>query len=544
MKDYKILKFLDIFKGFFQRLKIDYPVMRKILQVKLTLDSRRTTTILTGSNKKKKEGNNFLRSMPVYLLMGLLMVPIMFLSDNYLISMSIVLGMFMFLLMTSLISDFSSVLLDVRDKAIILTRPVDNRTLNMAKILHIFMYVFMITMAISLPSLIVGLIKNGIIFFLLYLLILILIDLFSIMLTALIYLFILRFFSGEKLKDIINYVQIGLTISITIGYQILVRVFDFSGLLTIQIDPAWWSYFLPPLWFAAPFELFLKGNTETYVIIYSALALVIPIISIALYIVFVPAFESNLQKLDQADSKSKDKSKFTRMISKFVSRDKEERAFYRFATNMLRSERKLKLTIYPNLGFALIFPFIMLISGGIKNMEAIRNSKSYLTIYFMGISIPTTMQILAYSESYKGAWIYKFFSVDDNKVHKATLKAMFINLITPAFIFVSLGFLFIFKTKVIIDLAIAYLGIFLSIYLIYKLDKKPLPFSQDFGIMSNRGGIGLVIMTLFIYGGLLGLHYMASFKIIMKYIYMIILILVNILAWTHGFKEKEVLEFN
>lgn len=40
-----------------------------------------------------------------------------------------------------------------------------------------------------------------------------------IVITALIYLFILRFFNGEKVKDIINFVQIALTIVMTIGYQ-------------------------------------------------------------------------------------------------------------------------------------------------------------------------------------------------------------------------------------------------------------------------------------------------------------------------------------
>ena len=51
MKDNKILKFLDLFKLVFQKMGIDYPVMRKILQVKLLLDGRRTSTVLNNSNK-------------------------------------------------------------------------------------------------------------------------------------------------------------------------------------------------------------------------------------------------------------------------------------------------------------------------------------------------------------------------------------------------------------------------------------------------------------------------------------------------------------
>lgn len=48
------MKFLDRFKGLFERLGIDYYIMRRILQVKLTLDGRRTPTTMINSSKIKK----------------------------------------------------------------------------------------------------------------------------------------------------------------------------------------------------------------------------------------------------------------------------------------------------------------------------------------------------------------------------------------------------------------------------------------------------------------------------------------------------------
>ena len=179
------------------------------------------------------------------------MIPLLF-GNNYLFQMSFVFGIFMFFMMTSLISDFSSVLLDLRDKEILLSKPINNRTLNMAKVLHIFFYVFMITMAIMGPALIVSLIKNGVLFFLIFLMEIILIDLFLIVVTGLIYLLILRFFDGEKLKDIINYVQIGLTITLSAGYQLIGRIFNFVDLNNIEFINKWWTYILSPVWFAAP----------------------------------------------------------------------------------------------------------------------------------------------------------------------------------------------------------------------------------------------------------------------------------------------------
>ena len=116
-----------------------------------------------------------------------------------------------FFVMTSMISDFSSVLLDIRDSNILYPKPIDKKTISVAKLIHIIIYLSLLTVALVGPSLIAGLIKNGIFFFLVGLMNVVLIDILIVALTALVYLLILKFFDGQKLKDIINYVQIGLS---------------------------------------------------------------------------------------------------------------------------------------------------------------------------------------------------------------------------------------------------------------------------------------------------------------------------------------------
>lgn len=58
MNDFASLRILDRFRPVFQKLNIDYDVMRLILQLKLTMDSRRMPAIFSGSNVKKK-GTSF-----------------------------------------------------------------------------------------------------------------------------------------------------------------------------------------------------------------------------------------------------------------------------------------------------------------------------------------------------------------------------------------------------------------------------------------------------------------------------------------------------
>ena len=58
--------------------------------------------------------------------------------------------------MTSMISDFSSVLLDIRDSNILYPKPIDRKTVSAAKLIHIIIYLSLLTVALVRPSLIAG----------------------------------------------------------------------------------------------------------------------------------------------------------------------------------------------------------------------------------------------------------------------------------------------------------------------------------------------------------------------------------------------------
>ncbi len=267
MTDFKTLLLLDKFRIIFIKLGIDYDMMRKILHVKLTMDERKVPTIFNQNKKKEDQKYGYIKSLWIYVLFGLILIPLMSFGQNFLFQMSISYGMIIFLIMTSLISDFSSVLLDVRDRSILSTKPISTKTINAAKFMHIFIYLTYLTVALTAIPLVVSLIKQGLAFFILTVFEIFLINLFIVALTAILYMMILRFFDGEKLKDMINYVQIGLSLMLMIGYQVLIRSFEFVNLdMTVVFH--WWSIFLIPMWFAAPYELLLNGNQSLMTIVF------------------------------------------------------------------------------------------------------------------------------------------------------------------------------------------------------------------------------------------------------------------------------------
>ena len=537
MKDFKMLKFLDKFKKLFISIGVDY-------DVKLVMDGRRVPTVLNNAKGKRDESkesndkNNFIRSLWQYMLMGLILIPFVIMKNSFIFQMSFVFGILLFMVMTSLISDFSSVLLDIRDSSIIATKPVNSRTLSMAKTIHVLIYMFMLTAALTVPSLIAALPAQGFLFFILYVVEIILVDMFIVVLTVILYMIILRFFDGEKLKDIINYVQIALTITLTIGYQFIGRLFDISKITSsVVFTPRWWQYFIVPMWFGAPFELIIKRNRNIYFITFTLLALIIPIVSIIIYIKLIPAFESNLQKLsNNNENGNRNKNHIINRLSIIFCSGKEERTFFKFTSYMIKNEREFKLSVYPSIGFAIIFPFIFIFNNlrG-SSFSAIAETKQYFNIYFCALMLPTALMMLKYSPKYKAAWIYKAMPVKKiSSIYKGSIKAFIIRLLLPVYIIEAFIFLMIFGMKIFPHLILVFLNMMLFTVLCFKTMEKSLPFSEMAGT-SNKGSGLIFIPLMFMLGGLAFIHYQCANISYGVYIYMLVLILFNLLLWKKAF---------
>lgn len=537
MKDFKLLKFLDKFQEIFEKQGIQYDMMRKILFVKLTMDGRRESTVINQNNSKKnnQDGNKFYKSLWVYALLGLFFIIFLLMGNHYIVQMSLVFGVSMFMTMTSLISDFSNVLLDIRDKGIILTRPINEKTLSMAKAIHILNYIITINLALLGPSLIASIFLKGVPFFILYLVEAILMNFFIVALTALVYLFVLRFFDGEKLRDIINYVQIALSIVMIIGYQFIGRLYEFIY-ISKSTEIVWFQYIIPPVWFSAPFEFLLNGNRSIGIIILSLFAIVVPVASIMCYIKLMPAFEKNLQKLSQVSENTKVKKGITLRFTNFLCRENTEKVFYKFATNLMSSEREFKLKLYPSLGFAIVFPFIMLFSMYSNNFTEIESSKSYLTIYLSIAYSAIGINLLNCSANYRGAWIYEAIPIKKlGYASRGVLKAFIIKYIMPLFLVQSIIYIFIYGFKILPDLlGVLFASLFL-IVIIYKIIAKELPFSISFNDVGKESVV-VMLCLLLILGIVWALHYGLTFIVAGNYIYIVLMIMTNIVIWKKAFK--------
>ncbi|MEN6316589.1 MAG: ABC transporter permease [Clostridiaceae bacterium] len=546
MKDFVFLKILDRFSFLFTRLGADYKVMRKILQMKLIMDNRRVPTIMSNSKKSDGKGS-FKTSLLIYGFMGLFIGVLILFPFPLFFKMNMVFGVIIFMVMTTMISDFSDVLLDIKDKNILLPRPVSPQTINTAKLIHIVIYLFSITMAIAGPALAASLFVYGFTFFLIFVLELILICCFVILFTSIIYSLILKFFDGEKLKDIINYVQIILAVFMTVAYQLIGRIFEIVD-INITYTPKWWNVLLPSTWFAAPFSMLIEHSFTKEFIIQAVTGLVIPAAALIIYTKAVtPYFEKNLQKLNNnSGSKRKKaaaKEKRQRVLAKWLCYDKLEGTFFLFSHNMLSNERKLKLKIYPNLALSFIFPFIFIINVARKDspipeiLTKLSSSRYYLWIYLSAALLTSSIQFLSTSERYKGAWIYRALPITSPvPVIKGALKSFILKYILPVYILLSLLFIGIYGVRILLDIILMFINMIILLLFVFKFKSKELPFYKDFQYTQGGSSTAVMFLSFAICGILAAAHYFMGRIFCGVGLNTLISLLLLVILWKSSFK--------
>ncbi len=540
MKDFLFLRLLDRFSTILERLGCDYPLLRAILKVKLTMDARRVPTIMKNARRRKspeENGNSLLPSLGLYAFMGLFLLPFVLMNQNYLFQMSIAFAILMVLVMTSMISDFSSVLLDVRDRSIIATKPVPARTISFARAIHVTIYLSLITGTFAGPALIGALLRHGIGFFLLFFVMVILLDLFVLVFTALLYLVVLNIFDGERLKDMINAVQIGLSIVMMVAYQVVGRSFDLLR-MHLAFRAAWWQVLIPPFWFGAAFSWLQAGPLNAEMVTLAALSIVIPGSLFGLYIRLMPTFERRLEKLaEDAQQKTKRAPRLLGGIARLVCASPEERTFFQFSAWMMAKERDFKLKVYPSLGLALVLPFILMInpafSGGLNSLPS---GKAYLFIYATALVVPTFLQMVKYSSQYKAAWIYEVAPVVRlSSIFRGAVKAALVRLFLPVFVVEGLIFTGVFGFSVIPQLVAA--GLSIGVYTVvgFRLVEKDLPFSRPFESRPSANRF-VALPLVFLILVLVAIHFVVSLAPFGTAVYIGMLVLLNVLVWRLGFR--------
>ena len=538
MEDFFSLKILDLFRPLFEAFGVEYEKMRLIVSMKLTLDKRK--------NNSSENKNSFMQSVILYLEIGLVASRTIVMPIDIMTKMTVLFALIFVMLLTCFITDFSSVILDTYDRHIIGITDVKDITLNMAKIVHIIIYISIISLSISAFSILMILMAYNIGFCLLFILCMILMDFLLIMMTSVIYYLLIKIFKGEKLKDVLNLFQIFMILVFSIMYYFIT-----SSLSDIQINYTFsinaYDLFIPFMWFASLFCVIFYGKIQTLYIIMAILGIIVPILSILIYVKLTPAFERNLDKLEQVsynEKDSKSKKSFVSKLGDKICKNNEEKSFFEFIYTNLSRDREFKTRVYPTLASGIIMPLVLFFvtyDRSISIMEYLKSlstTNNFLNIYLAVILLQNCILLLKYSKEYEASFIYDVLPISKKKnIYSAEFKVIIIKLFVHVFIIIGIPYLILFKSKFIVHLLIAFVStIFISMGT-FRVNDKSLPFSEDYAVTANTSNFLNIIKSIGFVGAAVLLHYLIILKApyIFSVAYLILLILIMKIIWNKVF---------
>lgn len=526
-----MLRMVSALMPLLERTGVDTYQLYHILRIKLMMDDRRPSAMFSGRRKSATTGktsNPWVVSLVTVFIGGLVgLVLIAF--KGALIAQTVYFAMFMVLMSMTLITDFTSVLLDVRDQYILLPRPVDDRTLAMSRILHISVYVFRLALLQGLGGMVIIGFVDGLPAIPLFIVQLILATFFSILLVNVVYLILMHSVSPEKFKDIISYFQIAFSVVIFGCYYLLPRIIDFTSLVQIDLTKKVWAYFLPPVWIASLNEVLIHPSRAT--LLTSLLAIIgitVPVAGLWLVAkVLAPGFNKRLAIAATSDGNTtaptvstaignkKPGAPLVNTLANWLAPDPVENAGFRITWKLAARIREFKIKVYPALAYVPIYFLYFGLNGKgsiDERLDKIQSGSSYIfLVYLSTFVLSAILQHISYSEKFKPAWVYYALPITQpGKILSGMYKAVVTLYYLPYCFIIGLVSVAIWGPKVINDIILASIvgmiyGMLMALFMV-----KGLPFSKP--VLLKQSG-GRVITSLLITGliGFVGFgHYFLS----------------------------------
>lgn len=404
----------------YDKLKIDTRQLRAILTAKLTMDNRRPDSFNSG--RKKKVSSASLVMMSGQLFMGLIMLFAFAFGIDMVTKLSFFMTLFGLMVCFTLISDFTSVLIDTRDNLIILPKPISDATFVTGRLLHIAIRISIIILPLSAPGCIAAAVMRGPVVIPPFILMIMLATLLNIFFINAVYLLILKITTPARFQNIIGSIQVVFLIAVMIFAQVMPRMIGDSMMKQVSVGDIPFSRLIPSFWFADACMM-LSGEGFTYGSIISlALAVFVPLSSLwAVVKFFAPSFNQKLGMITggitehgntnkpSRSVKGLRKESFLHRIARWITGSGVERAGFVFTSRMISKSRDFKMKVYPSYGSMIILIFILLqqsVSGGIGAAGPKLMLVLLMIIYFCFLPLETALIHAAYSDKFNASWIF------------------------------------------------------------------------------------------------------------------------------------------
>jgi ABC-2 type transport system permease protein len=548
------LRFVTLISPALQKTGVDATQLYEILKVKLMMDERRPKAMFAA---RKTVQNNTKVQSPLLvtffsILMGVFIGMFLFLDKMPYVGQTLYFLIFMTLMSITLISDFTTVLIDTRDQFIILPRPVNDRTVAVSRIMHISFYVLRLALLQGIGGLIMVGFIDGIVAVPLLFIQILLATFMSIFFVNIIYLLLMKSVSPQRFKDIISYFQIGFSVLIFGTYYLLPKLINISVLENISLITHWWSWVLPPVWIATLNELIIHGARAGLITIpLAVLGIITPVIGLWLVAkVLAPGFNRRLAIIATSDGNSSSSTKikktetssFIDKIAHIVAPDPIENAGFKITWKLAARSRDFKLKVYPAFAYVPIYFLYFVLNGKgdlSERLYKLQHGHNYIFLPYLCTFILTNILMnVSMSDKYKSAWVYYALPVDQpGKILSGMYKAIIVGFFLPYCFIISIPIVLVWGPQAINDIILAVLigiiyGMLMALFMV-----KGLPFSKP--VIAKQGG-GRFITSLFIlaFVGAIGFgHYFLARWEIVIWILIVPFLIINLIMF-HYYKKQ------
>jgi len=535
------LRLVMLPSSFWEGMGADIEQLKAILTVRLKMDDRKPLSFgrQQAQKKERKAGSFF--SMFISLVMGCLYVMFLAAFKDNVFAIWAYYSTFIFILTFMLVTDFSNVLFDPRDKFTLLHRPVGDSTLLLSRLLHVFIYLLRIVLPMCLPGWIFIGISMGWQYALLFPVPLILMIFMVLFIVNGFYLLILRFASPQRFKEIINAFQIGFSIIIFAMSYFMPRVLQSTVVEHMDLKTFGWVRYTPSYWLAACYSWFGPAPVLSGTKMLSLLAVIVPLFCLWITVKYLsPQFAVRIGAVDAFESgegntvrKSGKKSTFYVNLARLFSRNQAGQAGFIMAWLQTSRSRTFKMRVYPTFAYVPIYFVYILTLGKEPLSETWQNlpeKNTFLFLLYMSAFVMAqAINFVTTSDQYKAAWIYYASPVEKpGKVMDGAFKALWAKYFIPYFSIISIFVLYVWGIGRILDIVLAMTNVTLFIAIIIRFSYKAFPFSRMEQINSSGTKILKAFITLII-PGMLGVgHY---FAIHIWWLKLLFLVLSAILLW-------------
>jgi ABC-2 type transport system permease protein len=512
-----------------QKMNINMNHLKAILVAKLTMDNRRPAAFqqMRASKEKKELNQATLKTMFVSLIMGLFFLMSFAIGNDITTKLTLFFSMFIFMLAATLITDFTSVLIDTRDNLIILPKPVNDATFVTARLIHIAIHINKLLLPMALPALIALIVIEGPATILPFILMILFATLLSIFLVNAVYILILKITKPSNFQSVISYFQIVFAIVIYGGYQLMPRMMSKMGIDTMKVSELHNIQYYPPYWFADTCNSLFTFTFELQNMYNLILAIGIPLISIFVVVkYFAPAFTRNLSMITGSTEEIKIKviskkesvtyrQSWIEKLAKMMTSGSSEYTGFLFTWKMMGRSRDFKMKVYPGFGYLIVIIAMIMFQNNsasladFSEMNEKAKSMFILFLYFGSFVVLSAIGQLPYSDKFKAAWIFAITPIGaPGKLLSGALKSVIICFYIPIVLLFSLFGIVIIGPSILPNLVLGCFNVLAVTSLIAYLTLRKLPFSVSSQDASKNKTTARNFLTMLIPMIIGGIHWL------------------------------------